>query len=210
MEKQNINLIKAARAGNLSLAESSLANGADVNTNTEGFKPIIIASALGNENMVKLLLEAGADVNLKSNNDAIALIEASKHGYVNIVKLLLQFGALPDSTFDEETALMKAAECGGHGIKRQISEKECNDIIELLCHYGADIEHKDEYGNTALAKAVARGNLEIVKKLVNYGANVNTQDNYDKTPLCKLLSHSKQDNSNTENMINLLKKYGAK
>ena len=68
-----------------------------------GASPLILAAAAGNEGVVRLLIEAGSDVNrIISNQDyptnsrtsgASALILASANGHRNVVRLLIDAGA---------------------------------------------------------------------------------------------------------------------
>jgi ankyrin repeat protein len=44
-------------------------------------------------------------------------------------------------------------------------------IIELLLMHGANINKKDQYGNTALMYAVDRHNLESINSLMKNGCN---------------------------------------
>lgn len=44
-------------------------------------------------------------------------------------------------------------------------------IIELLLMYGANINKKDQYGNTPLMYAVDRHNLESINSLMKNGCN---------------------------------------
>jgi ankyrin repeat protein len=48
--------------------------------------------------------------------------------------------------------------------------------VEYLVAKGADVNQKDIYGSTALAKASSNGHKEIVEYLVVRGANVNVKD----------------------------------
>lgn len=67
--------------------------GADVDGSGKSSAPIIFAAALHHENVVKLLLEAGADVNaINQKNGMTALHRAVESGPV-MVKLLLAAGA---------------------------------------------------------------------------------------------------------------------
>jgi hypothetical protein len=59
------------------------------------------------------------------------------------------------------------------------------NVFRLLCD-GADVQHKDDRGYTALHWAArARGNnKEIIQQLVNHGASVDQFNKEDQTPLC--------------------------
>ena len=61
--------------------------------NKYGWTSLLWASANGHKSTVKLLLDHGADVNLKNNNGGTALIRASRRGHESAVKLLLEYGA---------------------------------------------------------------------------------------------------------------------
>ena len=51
---------------------------------------------------------------------------------------------------------------------------EGSSVIEkLLVDHGADVNHKDQYGTTALLRAALLGNLKEIKNLLRNGANVN-------------------------------------
>jgi ankyrin repeat protein len=55
------------------------------------------AAFTGNVDMVKMLLEAGAEVNAKADNGWTALILAKRNGHAEIVRLLIEAGAMDDS-----------------------------------------------------------------------------------------------------------------
>ncbi len=55
--------------------------------------------------------------------------------------------------------------------------------VQFFLDQGAEIDGKDEDGDTALSIAVSGGNLEIVSLLLAQGANPNVQDSSDDTPL---------------------------
>ncbi|MEQ8224763.1 MAG: ankyrin repeat domain-containing protein, partial [Candidatus Eremiobacterota bacterium] len=68
MEYSETSLTDAAEANDLIKAEKLLKEGADVNEKSpSGYTPLMIASGLGNSQMVELLLTAGADVTILDN-----------------------------------------------------------------------------------------------------------------------------------------------
>ena len=70
---------------------------------------LIWASSRGHRETASLLLDRGADINLKNNDGETALMEASSSGHTEIVSLLLDRGAdvnVKDN--DGGTALVRA------------------------------------------------------------------------------------------------------
>jgi len=51
------------------------------------------------------------------------------------------------------------------------------EIAKKLIEKGANVNAKDERGDTALMRAVSWGHIKIVKLLIEKGANVNIKDN---------------------------------
>ena len=89
--------------------------------------------------IVKLLLEARADVNIKDKYGEAALIYTLKYGYTEIVELLIEAGAnvnIKDK--DGLTALIYALKNGNL------------DIAKLLIEKGADINFKNKKGKNSL------------------------------------------------------------
>jgi ankyrin repeat protein len=57
------------------------------------------------------------------------------------------------------------------------------DVAEALIAHGADVNLKDNDGDTPLHKVTSRGHKEIVELLIAHGADVNAQNNDGHTPL---------------------------
>ncbi len=153
--------------------EKAVSEGGDVNYQVleDAYTPLILAILKGNTQMVKFLLDAGADPNLSqrmpfSKEDIIKntpLIAAVKKGYYEIVKLLLKAGADPDlATGANNTPLIWAA------------AKNYPDIISLLLKNGANPDSKErKFGETALMLAVIKGHKEVIQNLLKGGASPN-------------------------------------
>ena len=148
-------------------------NGFDLESRIDGgehspddydYTPLMIAAAINDYDMVKFLVEKGADVNAKTHFEyssvVTPLLLSLDNENSSVAEYLINNGAdINVTNEDGETPLMYASKV--HNIK----------VIELLIQKGADINAFDNYGNTALIYGV--NNLETVKLLVENGADVN-------------------------------------
>lgn len=140
------------------------------------YTPLMIAVYKEDYDMVKYLLDKGANPNTANNENKTALMIAIANNNFDISKLLIQQGA-NINTQDEYsyTALMRAAMRGDY------------EMVKFLLENGADANTKDNYGNTVLYHNIRychyeEEGLEDAKKIFNllikYGADVNTKNNY--------------------------------
>ncbi len=139
-------------------------------------RELINASGKGFGEHVKLLLEAGAEVNAKLGSNKTALALAVEGQHIDIVELLLVAGAdaniqFNSKTFQKGTVLMRVAKNGN------------TEIAELLLERGAKANLQDRKGSTALMIAAANGHLEIADLLLENEANLDLKDNYGYTAL---------------------------
>jgi tetratricopeptide (TPR) repeat protein len=122
------NLILAARDGNLVNVNAALTEGADINAKMPpiGRTALIWASEQGHVEVVKLLLQKGANVDEKNFTGGTALMAALEQGQIEIIKLLIGKGAdVNIKDINGATPLRKAKEMGR------------SDIMELLENAGA-------------------------------------------------------------------------
>ena len=92
---------------------------------------------------IPILLNTGADVNVRNDSEVTALLIALKEDYYGVINVLLHAGAdVNDADGNGMPALMVAAEMANfHSV---------NALLKL----GADVNTKDACGCTALMKAV--------------------------------------------------------
>jgi 5-methylcytosine-specific restriction endonuclease McrBC regulatory subunit McrC/ankyrin repeat protein len=134
---------------------------------------LMIASTEGNKEIAKLLLEHGADPNLKTKTGGTSLNLASMKGNKEIVKLLLEHGANPN--LKDET---------GENTLSFLFDTKNVEIVKLLLEYGADPNLQNiNNGKTVLMRSSHEQNIKVVKLLLEYGANPNLQDKDGRTAL---------------------------
>ena len=152
-------LCEAMSRGYMHIMEFLIASALDV----EGQTPLILATIKGDENMVKSVLQAGADVNrINQLTGQTALMEAASKGCTKIATLLIEAGADVNQV-DKfgKTALMVAV------------QKGCLNVTEALAEAGADVNLVSKSGDTALMVAARNEHLNITKVLIDAGADVN-------------------------------------
>ena len=135
---------------------------------------LIIAAWAGLTEIVQLLLEHGADINVRDESDGTALQETSNspNAGAEMVQLLVERGADVNAQGGEYyTALQAACDSG--------SEK----VVQLLLEKGADVNAQGGHYGTALQAACYSGSEKAVQLLLEKGADVNTQGGHYGTAL---------------------------
>ena len=166
-------LIYASYSGNIPLAKFSIENGANVNANQYdyfGYKETALEVALKKENweMLKYLVEHGADIEVNDNFGWSPLTSASLNGKFEVVKYLVELGADVNAENNSGWSPLISATYYGN-----------LEIVKYLIKNGADINHylyiDGRYYGNALIFASMNGDLEMVKYLVEHGADVNSK-----------------------------------
>jgi ankyrin repeat protein len=170
-----------------------------VTRDEEGDTPLHLAIRLGFEDMVKILLNSGADLELLDNNRLTPLMLAIKYFYPRIVMLLLGEGADVNRRDGEEgeTALhMAAAGSNKEGIKILLGHKaiidtefegrtplletilQCDvECAAILLDAGADPNFGYEVpGASPLVHAIKEDFYLMVLLLLSYGAKIDAED----------------------------------
>ena len=113
-------------------------------------KQLIEASEKGRLDVVKYLVENGADIHAQ---DDCALRWSAERGHLEVVRLLLENGA--DVHTRNNYALGWSAYYGNF------------EVVRLLLENGADVHANDDY---ALRWSAENGHLEVVRLLLENGA----------------------------------------
>jgi serine/threonine-protein phosphatase 6 regulatory ankyrin repeat subunit B len=205
-DSRSENLFRAIRKGNadtvraLLRSDRSLVNVRDAS----GATPLMHGCLYAGEDLVKLLLDQGADPNLKNNAGVTALMWGV--GDARKVRLLVARGADVNArSQDGKTPLLIAAGQSG-----------ATGIVKLLLEKGADIKAGDANGSTALIQAAGGGDAETLRFLITRGSDVNAASNGGGTALMAavrtrnagsvqlLLEHGAEVNSRTKRGITAL------
>ncbi|HEV8487762.1 MAG TPA: ankyrin repeat domain-containing protein [Blastocatellia bacterium] len=172
-------LMTAARGGHLETVSVLLAGGA----NPKGNTAVILATRL---DVLKLLLDHGADVNIGRLGGHTALAAATGTGDVARLKLLLERGAdVNAKDYNGRTVLMMAVEAAifSRTQHNEESVRQLMDIVQMFLMSKADVNAKDKYGRTALLSAAGNGAVDMVRILLDQGADVNASDKDENTAL---------------------------
>ena len=132
---------------------------------TDGVTALMYSAALGELDVVRRLLDAGASVNRQDNErGATPLIYAAEKGHTEIVKLLLNSRAdTRIKLFSGRTFLHAAV--GGHAL----------ELAQIALDSGLDVNSKTDKGLTPLHVAARSRSPRMLKLLIEQGADVNAR-----------------------------------
>jgi ankyrin repeat protein len=164
---------------------------------TDGRRPLHWACEGVHFEVLKFLVEKGADVNAQDKDGIAPLHTLTSRGHAEGIALLIANKAKVNiKNASGETPLHYAAQSGRFAIVQQLIDHgavatsishsgytplleainaNSLEITELLIAKGADINlvfREEYYGDTPLSFAVRSGNLEMVKSLHLKGANI--------------------------------------
>jgi ankyrin repeat protein len=127
---------------------------------------LAMAATKGNIEVVKLLIDRGANVNAILEDGITPLINAARAGHVNICALLIEKGADVDiKPASGQTALSTSAKYGK--LK----------TAEFLIKKGATVDARDFFGRTPLMYAAAFNDTAMCILLISHNADKSIVDN---------------------------------
>ncbi|KND86748.1 Kinase D-interacting substrate [Tolypocladium ophioglossoides CBS 100239] len=157
----------ACDRGDRALVEFLLGYGADVNLPpkaADGTISLATATIRGNDEIVRILLEKGAEVNIQDNEGRTPLHWASAFGDTKIVEMLLSNGA--------------NANCSAPTLGTSLQVAQAYNRLEVaqrLLDHGVDVNIAGGSHGSALLAATEGGHTEFVPKLLDEGADIHIQ-----------------------------------
>ncbi|HMQ85764.1 MAG TPA: ankyrin repeat domain-containing protein [Saprospiraceae bacterium] len=145
----------------------------NIKEETNGNNPLALAAFYNRKDIVNLLIEHGADINIADKIGARPIFAAIKKNNVEICNILLSKGADPNvKTFKYGDTPLIVAAMEGH-----------LEIVKLLIENKADINIITNYGDTAIYHAVIKNNIDVIILLIKNKANINPSNKNECSPL---------------------------
>ena len=124
--------------------------------NDNGHSLLFYASSKGYLDIVKYLINNGADVNSMGGRGIFSLYTASSKGHLDIVKYLIDNGADVNLTTNIGLSSLYHSICNGH-----------LDIVKYLIDNGANFNFTKRHDKFSLYSAANSGHLDIIKFLID-------------------------------------------
>ena len=178
------------------VAQLLLERGADVNTRrNDGWTPLNVASYFGIVEIVRLLLDHGADPEANAEGDmgekplhkVSCGKSRSQEDGVRVAQLLLECGADVNSRRNDRWTPLHIASWSGKF-----------EVVQVLIDHTAEVDAVDDLGKTPLHD-VLQGKYEsqedgvrIAQLLLGHGADVNAKSRAGTTPLTQAMASRKE------------------
>lgn len=171
-DRLNYQLYEACKSGDIKTVRKLIRRGVNVNEKSDFIEDtaLLIASRNGYFDIVKLLIENGADVNLNT-----PIKNAIMNGHYDIVKLLM------DNNAEYSNNLFNISYIDSY-LNKFVTESltsleiaaryEHRDIAKLLVNNSADYKNNDWY---AVKLIISKNYDDVFKSLLDKGININYQ-----------------------------------
>jgi ankyrin repeat protein len=161
---------------------------------------LVLAVMLGRAEICNVLIDAGADVNIKSPEGVTLLHDVAffSGDYKDIAELLISKGLDVNAKCTHYGEILDATPL------HLAAAKANGGVAETLIKNGAEVNAKLSYnGYTPLHLAARDGHKEVTELLITKGAEVNARTKYGETPLDLAISKGHKE------LADLLRKHGG-
>ena len=172
--------------------------------------PLYLAAKKGYDEVIKLLLQNGANVNAMGNQGWTALHVASANGHLTATHVLLDHHADTNVQDDHGKTPLHCALKNGHlrialSLVERTGDKDIRDdrnmtplhiasekgyleVVLALLEHDVNASARDERNKTPLHRALENRHLEVIKALLDYGVDPDTRYVEDDTTVLYLAS----------------------
>lgn len=164
-------LLLAIEKQNKEMVHMLVELGADVNLMPHCDIPLHEAIIWGDKEVVKMLIDKGADINKSDKSGHTPLHFAVIYRKQEIISLLIKHGANQDSITYTLCSLPRLP------VLHEAVSRNYKTEVKSLIDCFANVDFKDNMGNSALHVAAKDNLLEIAKLLVDSGANKSIKNN---------------------------------
>merc|ERR1719158_1673163 len=206
-------LFDSATDGKAFIVRALIFRGVDINSVEESYQQtaIMFAAENGRTQVVQMLIENNASVDMRDSNQWSAMIFASFNGHTQVAQMLIKNSAGVDARDScQRTALIYASRKGHTQVVQMLIENSasvdasdihqetalivaCYDgrtqIAQVLIENSASVDAMDRYQRTALMRASPGGHTQIVQMLIENNASVNMRDSSIRTALISASSN---------------------
>jgi ankyrin repeat protein len=135
--------------------------------NSQNFTPLLDAAERNHQELVHLLLQAGANVNHRGREELTALHLMAMNGNLTAARELFQYGSEVDPRAGEWKSLTPL---------HLAARNNRREVVRLLLSKGAQIEAKEKVNSTPLLLASSSGSLASLELLISSGASLDAQN----------------------------------
>ena len=151
----------------------------DINSPSPCFYLLFSRSILSKDvDAVEELLASGVDVDIATKRGRTPLHLAASHDEEDDLPWL----DIANRLLEKDPQILKEFKHGYAPLHCACKKGHLGMVIALLCK-GADLDGKDDIGQTALHLASVNGHLDVAERLVEAGSSLNATRNDGKSPL---------------------------
>ncbi|MGB6867180.1 MAG: ankyrin repeat domain-containing protein [Candidatus Aminicenantaceae bacterium] len=203
IEEHGKKWINAIMFGKIDEVNKLIQAGVDVNKQfdlgaSRDITPLYFAVLMGNADIGKLLINAGANVDINFEGVNLLHIAGLYAGNKAVTELLIAKG------LDVNAKSMASGETKDATPLHAAAGKGNIEVVEVLIRNGAELEARlSQNQNTPLHLAVRNSQKATVTLLIDEGADVNAKTRYGETPLDLGISKGHDE------IVDLLRKHGG-
>lgn len=187
-------LILATKKGNLSLVKKQVKDGADVNGyDKNGLTPLHWAARSGHVEVVRFLLDQNARINIRTTDASRSVGDGASWTPMDyavqmkrpdVVSLLGTRGGKRAGELDKmnQAGADAAIQQATQGLLEDLKKGDFSRLARHLAA-GADVNGRDQFGNSPILLAATFGDVNAVNLLVSHGSKVDEPNDRQETPL---------------------------